>query len=399
MPFIKYMSNSFEQSHTNNPEELPLFLIPGILGNGSELYSLAAAINEQRNGKTPIYIYEEPINEGKPEEMPLSEHAASIAKEILEIRQNSPLPYILTGYSFGAILASEVAHVLRSVNRDPHLYVIDEPAKPCLRQCFEDHSDTFNKDLLKITNYAAKLSGMQTIQPMQGLLDAIQHMELEDRIDYLANSTLTNQEHPVSDDNASIFYTYREIAKRNLRNVIQSDSEPPQKLENIHLIFTEETTVKYDQANVAAMFTGGWDQYSDRITHLHQQAPDELAKQSHIDLLKAGNAMTVATLITESLKREITSELLMRRHLQEVLGGSLQEENMHAIIDQLFNKSQSQKRSSLQFFSMFTPPRDESTKKATGHLQAQSSTKDDLLITNKITEEAVDHTHLSLKGR
>src|SRR3989338_7650949 len=132
MPFIKFISTPYEQSHTNNPDELPIFLLPGILGNGSELNSLAEAINETRNGKTPIYIYEEPTYEGKPEEMTLSEHAASIAKEILEIRQNSPIPYILTGYSFGAILAAEVARVLRSVNRDPHLYVIDEPSKSCV---------------------------------------------------------------------------------------------------------------------------------------------------------------------------------------------------------------------------------------------------------------------------
>lgn len=367
MPFTKFTTSSLEQSHTNDPENLPIFLIPGILGNGNELYSLAAAINEQRKGKTPIYIYEEPIMDGEPLQLPLDNFAASIAQEVLEIRQNSPLPYILAGYSFGGILAAEVARKLLSVKHDPRLYVIDEPAESCVKRYFysdcnshdtdpsgdnDKDPDAFRTDLFNIVNYAAKLSGLQQVELSKNILSSLQFLELEDRIDHLADNVLNHQSQTTPASNEQTFSTYLEIAKRNLRYLKDSDSNPEQKLSNVHTIFTKETARKYSTDKQSLnQFKGEWDLCSTKITQLNPLVSSRLGNQSHMDLLKKENAALVAGLITSNLKIEITSDYLMMRQIQAILGGSVQQDKMDVIIEQLFNKTH--KRSSMQFFNTY----------------------------------------------
>lgn len=365
MPFTKFTTSSLEQSHTNDPENLPIFLIPGILGNGNELYSLAAAINAKRNGKTPIYIYEEPIVDGEPLQLALDNLAASIAQEVLEIRQNSPLPYILVGYSFGGILAAEVSRKLLSVNHDPRLYVIDEPAESCVKRYFDSDSldaasdsnndkdrDAFKTDLFSIVNYAAKLSGLQQAQLSKNILASLQFLELEDSIDHLADHVLKHQTQSVSESSEQTFSTYLEIAKRNLRNLKDSDSNPEQKLSNVHTIFTKETARKYGSEKQSLnQFKGDWDLCSTKITQLNPLISSQLGNQSHMDLLKEDNAALVAGLITNNLKIEIKPDFLMIRQIQAILGESVQQEKMNVVIEQLFNKTH--KRSSMQFFNTF----------------------------------------------
>jgi thioesterase domain-containing protein len=386
MPFTKFTTSSLEQSHTNDPENLPIFLIPGILGNGNELYSLAAAINEQRKGKTPIYIYEEPIVDGEPLQLSLDNLAASIAQEVLEIRQNSPLPYILVGYSFGGILAAEVARKLLSVNHDPRLYVVDEPAESCVKRYFDSDSDTgltsdkdkdrdaFKTDLFNIVNYAAKLSGLQQVELSKSILGSLQFLELEDRIDHLADNVLKQQTQTIPVSNEQTYSTYLEIAKRNLRNLKDSVSNPEQKLSNVHTIFTKETARKYgSEKHSLNQFKGDWDLCSTKITQLNPLISSKLGNQSHMDLLKEDNAALVAGLLTNNLKIEITPDFLMMRQIQAILGGSVQQEKMNVIIDQLFNKTH--KRSSMQFFNIYNAH--DNTAKLASSDKAKSATTDE----------------------
>jgi thioesterase domain-containing protein len=369
MPFTKFTNSSYEQSHTNDPENLPIFLIPGILGNGNELYSLAAALNEQRQGHTPIYLYEEPIQNGGPLKMSLHEQANSMAEEILEIRQNSPLPYILVGFSFGSIEAYETALILSALNHDPRLYVIDEPSVSCVKKYFDADSTKFKSDLVSIVNYAATLSGLQSIVAENNILTAIQYLELEDRIDYLANASISKQQEQISEDAISTFYLYLEIAKRNLRNLALSDSKPSQKLDNVHLIYTKETAQKYGaEQQDNTQFTGGWDQCSRKINILNQDLSSTLGKQKHMDLLKAGNASLVADLISKNLQNEITEEYLKVRHIQAILGKSLQPDLINQLIGKMPQASVGgQKRASMHFFSAYNDAQADRPQRPTIH--------------------------------
>ena len=245
MPFTKYENDSVPESHTIDPDNLPIFLIPGINGNGNELFALAEAINTKRGGRTPIYIYEEPTIEGVPLQFTLSEHASLIAEEVQEIRQFSPLPYILVGYSFGGILAAEVALKLQTLNHDPRLYVIDEPSKAISQNYIKNDSESFKTDLVKIVNYAATLSGIKPITITNDLLATLHLLTLEERIDQLTSEVLGSQVASVQKSQESSFYTLLETAKRNLRNILLADIGSENKLTNVHLIFTNKTTLKY----------------------------------------------------------------------------------------------------------------------------------------------------------
>lgn len=388
MPFTKYENDSVEESHTIDPDNLPIFLIPGINGNGNELYALAEAINTKRGGRTPIYIYEEPIIDGEPLQFTLAEHAALIAEEIQEIRQFSPLPYILVGYSFGGILSYEVALKLQSQNYDPRLYIIDEPSKTYSQNYMKKDTDSFKTDLVRIVNYAATLSNIHPISITNQLLSKLHLLTLEERIDQLASEVMGSQAAPIQESQESSFYTFLETAKRNLRNILRSERDQENKLSNIHLIFTNETALKYsDGKQTAPQFTGGWEvPCSTKPKHLNPSLTSELSKQPHMALLKGSekekkpqrdlaaemtstltnvinavsgigvslmdavtskpkeqkdysNAELVAGLITNNLKNEITEKYLMQQHMQDIL-------------------RRNKKRSPIQFFNLFNTSKD-----------------------------------------
>lgn len=370
MPFQKYENGSVEESHTIDPDNLPIFLIPGIIGNGSELFALAEAINKKRGGRTPIYIYEEPIIDGEPLQFTLSEHASLIAEEVQEIRQSSPLPYILVGYSFGGILASEVAVKLQALHHDPRLYVIDEPSCAISRDHIKNDTETFKTDLVKIVNYAATLSGITPITITSQLLTNLRLLTLEERIDQLASEVLDSQPASVQEAQENSFYTLLETAKRNLRNILLSETGTENKLTNVHLIITNETALKYSEGKQTALqFIGGWDAIcQNKPKHLNPALTSKLSKQAHMDLLKGkskapssdpaasadigasiavagieqredSNAELVAGLITNNLKNEITQKDLMQKHMQEIL-------------------RRNKKRSPIQFFNLFNTSKD-----------------------------------------
>ncbi|HTM64029.1 MAG TPA: thioesterase domain-containing protein [Gammaproteobacteria bacterium] len=385
MPFIKFDNTSFEQSHTSDPDNLPIFLIPGILGNSNELYKLAEEINAQKKGRTPIYIYQEPPATDELMNMSLAVHANKIAQEILEIRRFSPLPYILVGYSFGGILASEVAKELQASKYDPRVYVIDEPALSCVKKYMDpENKSNFNfyQDLAKIVNYAAFLSDITPHSLTDEFLNEHISDEFEEFIYHFAVEITENQATAQIDDaNITNFITYLEIAKRNLRNMAYSDSPKKNILDNVHVIFTNETARKYSsgsQSQTAKDFLGEWDQCSVRVSHLNPNITSKLSTQSHLDLLKGvnfeklkkyedelkqcneeqekqrieelkqtieklkqkNNAALVSGLITNSLKHEISPNSLISKQFLE-------------LVSQVYSASNKKPLSPMQFFNLF----------------------------------------------
>jgi len=283
--------------------------------------------------------------------MSLAVHADKIAQEILEIRQFSPLPYILVGYSFGGILASEVAKELQASKYDPCVYVIDEPALSCVKKYMEPaNNHDFYKDLAKIVNYAALLSGITQIELTGEFLAEHMSDEFEEFVYHFAVEITENPANThINDDNVSNFITYLEIAKRNLRNIAYSDSQNMKKHDNVHVIFTNETALKYSGGIQSAKnFIGEWDQCSTHVTHLNPTITSKLSTQPHLDLLKGvdgeklkqNNAALVAGLITHNLKQEISPKSLMQKHLQ-------------AFYNQLYSATNKKPPSPMQFFNLF----------------------------------------------
>lgn len=349
--FIRFTNNSYEQSQTVDPDNLAIFLFPGILGNGNEMESLAAAIDKLRKGRTPIYIYNKPLVDGAPIAMLGDEEAASIAAEMQYIRRDSKLPYILVGYSYGGNMVHQVANHLSERGFDPHKYVIDAGSPACVAAYIEKDNDDFKKDLVNIVNYAARLSGMKTeIQADKDIFTTLQDIELEDRIDKIGDEVIQLQKENPDEDMLASFYTFLEIAKQNLHNLAYPTTSEQSKTTHTHLILTKETSLKYgacESPNI--VFAAGWDECSTKVTRLNRHTSSKLWHQTHLSLLSEENAGLVAGLITSSLKREITPDLLRERHAEAIWGTG-------AIFTNARTKARHQRSSNPLYFSAFNPP-------------------------------------------
>jgi thioesterase domain-containing protein len=346
--FIKFTNNSYEQSQTVDPDNLAIFLFPGVLGNGNELEALAAAIDKQRKGRTPIYIYNKPTINGSPLEMTGDEEAASIADEMQYIRRDSKLPYILAGFSYGSNVVHQVAEHLSARGFDPRKYVIDAGSPACIAAYIEKDNDDLKRDLVNIVNYAARLSGMQEIKLNEKIFTKLQDIELEDRIDHIGDEVVHGQAANIDEDILASFYTYLEIAKQNLRNLAYPTISKQNKTTHTHLILTKETSLKYGAAESGSIsFAAGWDECSSKVTRLNRHTSSKLWHQTHMSLLTEENAGLVAGLITNSLNREITADLLRQRHAEAIFGTG-------AIFSTIANNRQ--RTSNPLYFSAFNPP-------------------------------------------
>ncbi|MBX3718722.1 MAG: hypothetical protein KF898_03630 [Parachlamydiales bacterium] len=100
----------------------PLFLIPGIEGSCLSLKPLADSMSYQG----PIYGIE--LGELVCQKQKIEDIASVLVKEILEI---SPIgPYLLCGYSFGGILAYEIARQLEQMGHAPSFLGIIDAINP-----------------------------------------------------------------------------------------------------------------------------------------------------------------------------------------------------------------------------------------------------------------------------
>lgn len=324
MPFIKFNTEIEENSHTTDPDNLPVFLIPGIHGNAHELIELANAINIQRNGKTPIYIFHEDTSSDKTHQMSLTEIAQLAAAEIIEKRQNSPLPYILIGYSFGGILAAEICRQLLRSQHDPYLYVIDQPSESLTKKYYQESSEDFLRDLINIMNHAAKLSGLNpiNIDTTLELISLYEPSEYPRCVTCVTNTVLGHNEINATPDKISTFVTYSKIIERNLRIIAEHEPDPLEKLNNAHVIFTKETASKHGLSNQTHdLYTGGWDESATMVTLLKNEgSSDGLWEQPHTELPSRNTAGAISTHITSNLKNKISEQDLKAVHVRSVLG-------------------------------------------------------------------------------
>jgi hypothetical protein len=349
-------------SHTSDQEELPVFIITDISGDGRILGSFADALSTHRNNRASVYYYDEPIQNGSVISMSLTQHAEILADEMLRIRIYSPLPYVIIGFSFGGILAAEVSRILQERQYDSRLYVIDQPSSRSVRKYIKagiaGSNLNLNLDLIKMGNYAASLAGINphedkalTIVHTDTDLEKMNYTGLEGRVALIKKMLL--EQHPdASEGQKSCFRTSMQVIERNLTNMFSDTKEELKtKLRNTHLILTDETMQKYSGIKgITDMSKGGWDKCSSNVSNITTQY---LQKQLHMELMNSNsklqelpdesaqvdvkavvshrlqlnhskfttcdeasetsvfNADVVATLIAESLKKEINKFYLL----------------------------------------------------------------------------------------
>jgi hypothetical protein len=165
------------------PEQLPIFLIPGIFNFEHEMDTLADALDLIYHGRRPIYIYsEDSENSLRP---PVKD---PVIAAIGAIMSNSPLPYLLIGYSNGGKKAVNAARSLQSMGYDARAFVIDATPEMATIAYFNSGSPQSFKDLINIVNYAAQLAHMKKmIAHDQPELKALRYLAPQSLLEELAN--------------------------------------------------------------------------------------------------------------------------------------------------------------------------------------------------------------------
>lgn len=96
----------------------PLFCLHTRTGHIFEYYGLAKYLDPDQ----PVYGLQAPLVDGKPLQQPLEQMAADYIQAIQSIQPNGP--YFLCGYSFGGLLAYEIARQLAAKNQSIALLVL-----------------------------------------------------------------------------------------------------------------------------------------------------------------------------------------------------------------------------------------------------------------------------------
>lgn len=306
---IKKSPPSTELTKENNP----IFLIPGIVGRAQEMTELATSLNTINHGKRPLYIHHDPRLTGDfdPEEnihksFTLARHAKMIAKEMLNKRQRNGMPFLIVGYSYGCILAVEIARYLRTKGLDACVYLIDGPSADCSSRYLNSNSAYAVSDLIRILNYTANIAELSGINKDNGqLINELTSKPFADKFENIIqlildnNNTVTNSE----TDPKEIFKELANIVKTSLENIMTIQPPAKQSLTQLNAIFTENTAKKYNSE------TGGWDKYAKQ---LKLEQTGELRDKDHTELLNVSNAKQLANTINRAFKNEITEERLQK---------------------------------------------------------------------------------------
>lgn len=322
MPFLQYKNGLTLNSVTVDPDQLPIFLIPGIMGNGRELYELAEALDKERGGNTPIFIYDESeLADDSLLQLSLDQLADKMLDEIKDITNDSVFDIQLVGYSSGAIIGSILANKLSKNGLEPHLVAIDQPDMTNVAKYINQDSNDLMQDLINVVNVAAKLSGLKGVAfTASQVATAGNYLELDARLNSLADTLLSSQTF-VSDEQRDTFADYLARAKRNLN--YPDDQTLQRKISSTHLIFTKQTAIKYgaDKDNWQT-YTGGWDKRTDRLV-IHDS--NELADKGHLELVTGPCATEVAHIVSVSLRQN--PQKLYEKYMS-ALKKSLEEQNL-----------------------------------------------------------------------
>src|SRR3990167_10673156 len=232
MPFLNFKveEQGFEQTEEQDvffitsPKQIPVFMIPGIVGWGVELSGLALEILNQTQSERPIFIYQDSRLESKHHaeqyHQDLLSHAKSIGKGIIaHLPPELPIPCLIVGFSYGCTLAALTADYLKTQGKDPRLFLIDGPSPDCSQKYFSAPSTNLINDLIDIVNYAAKLANLKAAVYLENEIEILKNSDFNivNTIDTIEKKVLSDNNLPISQETAQeSFQIFTHIIKQNL---------------------------------------------------------------------------------------------------------------------------------------------------------------------------------------
>jgi amino acid adenylation domain-containing protein/non-ribosomal peptide synthase protein (TIGR01720 family) len=269
--------------------QAPLFLVHPALGTVLGFYELTRALGHER----PVYAFEAPGVDGR---HPIVNRVPEFASRyIAAMRQVKPVgPYILAGYSFGGVVAFEMAQQLRAIGEEIEALMILDTLMPATAAGTRNTTEIDDaKMLVDIAHVLQRYSG----SPPLIALEDIAALNLEQQIAYVRQS-LTEQ--GVLNKNALSLEGLLAVNRGVVEALTQYRPSPYSGA--IHLIrcheLAEEDRAGIDPTVIADTYLG-WQPWSTQPIQVH------LVAANHISLLQKPAVTKVAQIIQDILSQDI----------------------------------------------------------------------------------------------
>ncbi len=294
-----------------NADNIPIFLIPGILGCG-DIGSIASALAEL-NPDRPIYLWEDPgLNtwNNVANFKSLEAQARDIGREIMHIHGSSKIPPVLVGFSSGCPIATLTAQLFHANGVTPFLYVIDGATRALTYENFtrRDKKPLVIKDLILIIETIAKRAGIENPPRLPNDTISIVNntMQIEERAKKYSEFLCDLIKKCLSDtefhDFKQNFDQQFRVVYRNLRNMrLKPDAKTAALIQKplpyLTAFLTQELLDKYPHAPLA-----GWSQETENLVVINNEC---LSKATHLDLVShEGLINFIAEAIIEKLNKD-----------------------------------------------------------------------------------------------
>lgn len=332
MPFYLYekninpANNTIDQSdeaiystELEDPNLVPVFLVPSVYGDGNEFQYLIARL-QSINPKRPIYFYkDEMLTEQQREKgySSLTMHGKSIAKQIATILKTTSTDPVLIGYSYGCMLATEAAKYLSEAGANPHVYLLDGIERETSKQFYTKNKDASTPEICIMVNMAAKMLGLSMCDFTEEDINSAKYLlNIKERANYFYTKIVAQNKPSQGEISAQqkqmllLFKKQFDVICQNLQNLSNTARLHERKLRHLTAILTRETT------NKAQKTDAGWRNVAldGKLTLIH--APD-IAASSHLDLVRDpsdhGITAKIATVLSECFSKDITVNSLANR--------------------------------------------------------------------------------------
>lgn len=272
-------------------DNIPIFLIPGILGGG-DIGSIANALAEI-NPDRPIYLWEDPGLQAwnnATNFKSLESQARKIGHDIMQIHGSSKIPPVLVGFSSGCAITALTAKLFNANGVTPFTYIIDGAtrAQTLVNFTTKDKKPLVLKDLILIIETIAKRAGVDNPPRLPAEIISIVNniMQVEERAKKYSEllCDLIKKEMPLED-----FFAFKQafdqqfrVVHRNLRNMrLTPDAKVAQKIQQplpyLTLFLTQELMNKHPGTLLA-----GWEQEAEKLTFIHN---DAIRQATHLALV------------------------------------------------------------------------------------------------------------------
>lgn len=316
---LKRQDSQFEQPSSLfnfGPSQVPIFLIPGILGLPSDILKIGKHLTKAHQHVYAWSYYgsltnSEHVKDYLDQNLDLASQANQLADAIKQTWERHKLPFIIVGYSYGCYLTKLAAEELYKQGIQPRLLLLDAPSISCSQTYFKTNSNDLTQDLIRIAIYAANAAfgGNQENISFPAVFtekdnDAIKNKTtLTERFDYIKKIVFQTIDKMINDaekeqqtnklaEIKELFAYYLQIANRCLTNLIAHKKIKSDAQLITGVLMTESTAAKYKTDE-----TGDW---GNVITQ-------ELAAYDHLAIINEKHTATVKfiqTFIEEQIPRQ-----------------------------------------------------------------------------------------------